>query len=72
MLRSYSLFNLRRLDETGAFDRFDLIPPENISSYRDAVAASPHGWCDIALVAHNVVDSAPMRAFLEAYRASGR
>ena len=72
LLKTHSLFNLRRPDKTGAFDRFDFIPPDKVSRFRDEVAASPHGWCDVAFVAHNVLDTAPVKAFLEAYRASGR
>jgi FkbM family methyltransferase len=72
LLKTHALFNLRRVDENAAFDRFDLIPPEEVSRYRDEVAASPQGWCDVALVAHNILDTTLVKAFLEAYRASGR
>jgi FkbM family methyltransferase len=72
LLKTHALFNLRRVDENAAFDRFDLIPPEDVSRYREEVAASPHGWCDIALIDHNVLDTALVKAFLEAYRATGR
>ena len=63
LLKTHSLFNLRRTDEKGAFDRFDLIPPDEVSRYRNEVAASPHGWCDVAFVAHNLLDTAPVKAF---------
>jgi FkbM family methyltransferase len=67
LLRDYALFNLRGLDCDGHFDRFDLVSPDDFSQWVEDVAASPHGWVDVAFISREIVESAPMMTFRAAY-----
>jgi FkbM family methyltransferase len=68
LLTDYAMFNLRGIDHAGHFDCFDPVSAEEFDAWVAAVAASPHGWTDVAYVSRGLLDTAPMASFLDGYK----
>jgi Methyltransferase FkbM domain len=68
LMTDYAMFSLRGLDHAGHFDCFDPISAEGFDTWVAAVAASPHGWADVAYVSRGLLDTAPTSSFLSGYK----